>query len=263
MILQKICYQCDYGNREKLKEPIRELVTKYSNVDLGILPFVNNNIYQLEFYLIIEFEKKEFEKDIRETIEPFIIKELTSVSTLYLLEHIGKGRRFNVMNHIFPDQIDMFFKEFFIWPERKSLIDIGYSFDNSMFPPNTVFFSYSGINKKDLETIYSYLLGENLPVFFDLNNITLGNNINSTIEDSIKDCKGIVFFINQKFLNSKWCKKEEDLAYSNNKKIVYIIDQNLDKKEKERFNNILHIEQDFNSFDHLLIVKKILEIFNA
>jgi hypothetical protein len=49
MNLQKICYQCDYGDRTKLQGPIRKLVTKYSHKDLGVIPFVNNNPYQVTY----------------------------------------------------------------------------------------------------------------------------------------------------------------------------------------------------------------------
>jgi len=258
MELQKICYKCDYGDREKLKEPIRKLVTTYSHVDLGVLPFVNNNPYQLEFYIIVEFEKKEFEKDIRKTLQPYIVKELTSISSTYLYKHMG-GRRFNTINHIFPDQVDMFFKDFFFWPERKDLKEIGYSFDTSMFPPNTVFFSYSNIAKKEIETIYSYLIGSNLPVFFDLTSIVVSDNINEKIKDSIKDSKGVVFFINQKFIESSWCKEEEKLAIDFKKKVLYIIDENL--VNIEDYNNILHIKQDFTNLDYQYISNEILKVF--
>lgn len=82
MNLQQICYQCDYGDREKLKEPIRDLVTKYPPQVLGVIPFVNNNPYQLEFYLIIEFEIEEIEEYVRENIEPLCIKTIFCIFKL-------------------------------------------------------------------------------------------------------------------------------------------------------------------------------------
>jgi hypothetical protein len=258
MSLQKICYQCDYGDRTKLKEPIRELTTNYSHVDLGIIPFVNNNPYQLEFYIIVEFEKKEFEKDIRKILEPFVIKELTSVSALYLFQHMI-GRRFNSINHIFPDQVDMFFKDFFFFNERKYMREIGYTFDTSMFPPNTVFFSYSDIPKKEIETIYSYLIGNDLPIFFDLTSMVSSDILDEKIQESIQDSKGIVFFVNQKFIDSTWCMEEEKLALDLKKKVLYIIDNNLNNIDK--FNNVLHIKQNFQEFDYQLISAEILKVF--
>lgn len=263
MNLQQICYQCDYGDREKLREPIRALVTKYSSQILGVMPFVNNNPYQLEFYLVLEFELASIEKYIRDHIEPLCIKELSSISVNYLLQSMGE-RRFNSTNHIFPEQVNMFFDTFFFFDERIILEKKGYKPASKLFPPNTVFFSYSSNEKEKIRTLHTHLMSYNLPIFFDMDNIQLGDDIAATIKAAIQDSKGMIFFINQKFIDSQWCKKEEEFAQQFGKKSIYIIDSNLSKNVRhDRYKSVLYIEQDFNNIDYKQLAKKILEVFNA
>ena len=52
-----VCYSFDYGNRSVLKEPLKKLLNKYNEQVLGVMPFVNNNPYLLEFYIIFDCEK--------------------------------------------------------------------------------------------------------------------------------------------------------------------------------------------------------------
>lgn len=263
MNLQQICYQCDYGDREKLREPIRNLVTKYSPQVLGVMPFVNNNPYQLEFYLIVEFEIEEIESYVRENIEPLCIKKLSSVSLNYLLTSLGE-RRFNSTNHIFPEQVDIFFDDFFFFDERKVLEKKGYKPASKLFPPNTIFFSYSSENKEKIQTLHAHLIPYNLPIFFDMDNIELGDDIFTTIKLAMQDCKGVIFFVNQKFIESKWCEEEELISQHLGKKSIYIIDSNLSKDIiNNRYSSVLYIEQDFDNIDYKYVSKKILEVFNA
>ncbi len=262
MSLQQICYQCDYGDRKKLREPIRHLVTKYCPQVLGVMPFVNNNPYQLEFYLVVEFELDEIEQYVRKNIEPFCIKKLSSISVNYLLQSMGE-RRFNSLNHIFPEQVDLFFDTYFFFDERKELDNKGYKPASKLFPPNTVFFSYSSEDKEKIQTLHTHLIPYNLPIFFDMDNIQFGDNIADTIEVAIKDCKGVIFFVNQKFIDSQWCKTEEEFTQHFGKKSIYIIDSNLSKDIiNNRYKSVLYIEQDFNHIDYKYLSKKILEVFN-
>lgn len=263
MSLQQICYQCDYGDREKLREPIRELVAKYSSQVLGVMPFVNNNPYQLEFYLVIEFEDELIEGYVRDNIEPLCIKKLSSISVNYLLQSMGE-RRFNSLNHIFPSLVDQFFDSFFFFSERRELEEKGYKPPTKLFPPNTVFFSYSHQVRDKIQALHTYLMPYNLPIFFDISNIQPGDNIANAIEMFMQDCKGVIFFVNQMFIDSQWCQKEEELSQRFGKKSIYIIDSNLSKSIiQNRYSAVLYIEQDFNNINYKYIAKKILEVFNA
>jgi hypothetical protein len=263
MSLQQICYQCDYGDREKLREPIRDLVTKYSPQDLAVIPFVNNNPYQFEFYLIIEFEIESIEGYIRKNIESLCIKKLSSVSLNYLVKNMGE-RRFNNINHIFPELVDEFFNNFFFFPERKTLKKEGYKTATKLFPPNTVFFSYSSDEKEKIQTLHTHLIPYNLPIFFDMDNIETGANISNTIELAIEECKGVIFFVNQKYINSSWCQKEEKLSQKFGKKSIYIIDTNLSNNViNNKYSSFLYVKQDFNNIDYKYLAKKILEVFNV
>ena len=260
MEYQQICYQCNYGERENLREPLRKLVTKYPMITLGVSVFVNNIPYNLEFYIILEYQDNNIEKDLRLTLEPHVSKELSVLTSSYLMKQIC-SRRFNSLSSLCSTMIDPFFDNYFFFIDKQSYLNKGYSMSFPNFPPHTIFFSYSLVEKKDLETIYSYLIGSNLPVFFDLNNIIVSENIDTKIKMSITDCSGLVFFVNEKFLNSKWCEEEETLAKSLRKRIIYIVDTKLNNEQKLLYKNILHIEQDFCDFDHKHVAKEILKVF--
>lgn len=127
-----------------------------------------------------------------------------------------------------------------------------------------MFFSYSWDDKEKIQTLQTHLIPYNLPIFFDMNNIETGADISNTIELAMEDCKGIIFFVNQKFIDSKWCKKEELLSQKLGKKSIYIIDKSLSKDViNKRYSSILYVEQDFNNIDYKYVAKKILEVFNA
>ena len=247
-----ICYSFDYGNRSILKEPLRKLLNKYDEQVLGVMPFVNNNPYLLEFYIIFDCEKDEIVDYIKENIAPFAIKEHSELTIRYLLEQLG-NRRFNVKNHIFPEEIDTFFENFFFFKERKDFLKMGYQFDKKLFPPNTIFFSYSHNNKQFVEDVKNELKNYNLPVFIDTSSLKLGDKIDEKIEKLIEESKGVVFFVDENFYKSEWLDYELKISNKYDKKKLFILDN-----DYEKFKDYLYVKSNFNEKEIKKIVKEIL-----
>jgi len=238
-----VCYSFDYGNRSILKEPLRKLLTKYDNQILGVMPFVNNNPYLLEFYIVFDCEKDKIIDYIKEHIKPFAIKEHSELTVRYLLEQL-RNKRFNTLNHIYPYDIDWIFNPspfLFFFPERKDLENIGYTFDNNLFPPNTIFFSYSHNNQEFVENVKNELKNYNLPVFIDTSSLKLGDKIDKKIKNLIIESKGVVFFIDETFYNKKeWLDYEFKIANEFDKKKLLVMD-----KEYEEYKDYLFVKSNF------------------
>jgi len=215
------------------------------------MPFVNNNPYLLEFYIIFACEKDEIVDYIKENIAPFAIKEHSELTIRYLLEQLD-NRRFNVKNHIFPKEIDIFFENFFFFKERKDLLKMGYQFDKELFPPNTIFFSYSHNNKQFVEDVKNELKNYNLPIFIDTSSLNLGDKIDEKIEKLIEESKGVVFFVDENFYKSKWLDYELKTSNKYDKKKLFILDN-----DYEKFKDYLYVKSNFKN-DVKKAVKAIL-----
>ena len=265
-------FMLDYGNREPVRKILQSFCQKHvkSPSEAGFIFFVNNIPYSLEFYLIFETEDEELFKVGRKLLQKVATKELSLLTTRQLIKYSSTRRFDSISTPANINSIQTVFFLLFRFPERRYLIEKGYEFlDNiSIFPPNTIFFSYA--NKKirnDIIKIKSLLTAEAYPVFFDVQSLFPGDNLGEKIKSYIIDAQAIVFFIDEFFMRSEFCKQELDITLENNIKHMFIIDKNLKEKCKEsefklQFINSLFIEIDFNNIDHIEVYKKIKEFIN-
>ncbi len=266
-------FMFDYGNREPLMEILQSFCKKYVKIpsEAGFIFFVNNIPYNLEFYLIFETENEELFEVGRKLLQKVAIKELSLLTTRQLIKYSSTRRFDSISIPADINLIQMMFPSLFRFPERKYLIEKGYGFldDISIFPPNTIFFSYA--NKKlrnDIIKIKSLLTAEAYPVFFDIQSLFPGDNLEDKIKSYIVDAQAIVFFIDDSFMRSKFCKQELDITLENNIKHMFIIDKNLKEEYKKsepklQFTNSLFIETDFNNINHIELYKKIKEFIHS
>lgn len=253
------CFLLDYGNRTPIKNLLLKFCKLYyqNSTRIGLIFYVNNNPYSLEFYLSleVEFEYIDIFNNIKSEIETLSIKELSSISNINLMSDMS-GRRFNSQNSALNENfINDFFSNYFVFPERSELIKKGYRSDFNTFYPNTIFFSYS--NKqliKLLDNVISKLNAESFPVFFDRKSLFISSEINKEIKTRIKECKFIIFFIDQNFLNSSYCKKELHWAKYFKVKSMFIVDKNVKFDHPNLF-----IHEQFSKLDVNLVYKSIKE----
>lgn len=253
------CFLLDYGNRT----PIKNLLLKYSRIyhlyssKVGLLFYVNNNPYNLELYFVLEVESdyNNIFIEIKNDIMELAIKELSSVSNINLLSDLS-DRRFNVQNlYMDESDINIFFNSSFMHPERSTLIKQNYKMNFNTFYPNTIFFSYSNNNLDSLfEETISLLNADSFPVFYDRKSLFLSNEINHVIKKRIKECKFIVFFLDQEFLDSSYCKKELHWAKKFKTKSLFIVDKNVKFEHPN-----LYINEKFDDLDARLVYKSIKE----
>jgi hypothetical protein len=211
-----------------------EICEKYKDIstEISFIFCVNNIPYKLEFYFVFEIERnyeKEFTK-IKQMLLEYAIKELTFNTTQSLMSQM-KNRRFNILTTpCTKEGIDMAFhsEKIFLIDERRELKEKGFEFFSSNLYTNTIFFSYS--NKKLINVFdrtINLLNADAYPVFFDRKSLYLGNQLNLSLNDAIKDAEAIIFFIDKEFQKSEYCLKELNLAKKHNKPMLMIVSDNM------------------------------------
>ncbi len=256
------CFLFDYGNRTPVKRILLEICNEYETYAnrIGFIFYVNNNPYNLEFYLVLEVENscESLFYNIKDKFSLEAIKELSIIHNRALLQEMS-GRRFqstNISAH--KDFVEMCFDSLFDIFERIDILNKEYKLFHPKFYPDTIFFSYSN---KNLESVFneviSYLNADSYPVFFDKKSLFPGNELDD-IELAIKESKAIIFFIDQKFNESSFCQQELALANKYKKKFLFIIDEKINTDSDRIF-----VKMDFNHLNVELLYKNIKEFIFA
>ncbi len=94
-----------------------------------------------------------------------------------------------------------------------------------------IFLSYTHTNRDNAKKLASYLSDNGFDVWFDSWNLIAGDNLQSSISNAIEESKTILVLIDSNSLNNSWLKNDIETAISFNKKIVPIIE-----KDMETFN---------------------------
>lgn len=224
----------DYGNRTPIKTMLLQVCEKYKDIstEIGFIFCVNNIPYKLEFYFVLEIERnyeKEF-TEIKEILNEYAIKELTFNTTKSLMKQM-RNRRFNILTAPGTKEgVELAFDsgKIFLIDERIELIDKGFEFFSSSLYTNTIFFSYSNKNLIDIfDKTINMLNADAYPVFFDRKSLYLGNQLNSSLDDAIKDAESIIFFIDKEFQKSEYCLQELELAKKYHKSILMIVNDDM------------------------------------
>ncbi len=204
-------WQCDYGNRDYLRPVLKKLLNCQNASSLQCLMLaVNNNPYNLEFFLLVSYDKPQ-DNDVNQMITLFEgagLLRRTDVSSLQLMKE-AKNRRFQMVTLLDEESVDLIFQnsQIFVFRERNQLEELGYH----MVPfgkQARVFLSHSSLDKPDVEELLPYLNAANLPVWFDKYDIEIGESIVDGVQAGVKDSDNVIFWITKNFLRSKWCKHE-------------------------------------------------------
>ncbi|WP_020526437.1 toll/interleukin-1 receptor domain-containing protein [Flexithrix dorotheae] len=99
------------------------------------------------------------------------------------------------------------------------------------------FISYGRKESKHFaQRVKSYLEGENLEVWLDLEDIDVATDWQDRIDKGIASSKNFIFIISPHAINSEYCKKEIDLAIAYNKRIIPILHI---ERELEKLNPVI------------------------
>lgn len=202
-------WEAEYGNREHLRGVLKDLLKKQNSDSLQCIAlYVNNNPYNLEFFLAVSYNRNK-ENDIeymRDKFERAGLCYRQDLTMEELMIQMG-NRRFNSMTLLDDFSVDIAFDNLFEYHEISELERKGY-FMNPFGKEKEVFISHSSKDKKEVEKLIPFINAMNLPVWFDKYNIDVGQSIVEKVQEGMKNSYAVIFWITNNFLDSPWCKKE-------------------------------------------------------
>ena len=208
-------FDFDYGSRLKEKIFIYEVLQKFDNNSLvGSYLSVNNNVYHLEFYFVLIFEKEqtEFEKWIK-----VYYPEKYRVFNIYP-EYLMLN---NMHGLIDGKELDLVLTKeanhLFVFPERDQI--------NSLFPPSfhklqkeRVFICHASEDKEEVLKLFEILQSKEIPSFIDEYEIKFGETIDEAIQRNLQSTKIALICYSKAFVTkvSEWISKELSFFEDNN-----------------------------------------------
>lgn len=256
-------WEADYGNREDVINATKYLLDKQGDRSLQCVSyFVNNNPYNLEFYILLSYNLPTEEEILymMQLLGNLGVKYRQDITVDVLFAEMG-NRRFDSAALFDSDSVE-FFKSRFLVPERKTLEEKGYvmrPFSRS----KEVFISHSSENKAEVKKLIPYLNGKSHSVWFDEYSLKIGDSLNDKIEKGIVEAELVLFWITEEFLSSDWCIREMDISKENNCTVIYVVDKSIDSHnlpEEVRECRYLSIDKN-DGVDH--IVRKIVDAIEA
>lgn len=257
-------WECDYGERTPLMNNLMILLDEQDAKTLGMAAiFVNNNMYNLEFFLVLSYEAAD-ESDIKrmkELLEPIGIKYRPDITFDALIKEQA-NRRFNSTTLLDSITIEDSFASVFIFKERNRIYDQNTSM-SPMGKESTVFISHTSCNKKEIRELIPFLNSTNLPVWYDEISIDFGDSISQKIQEGIRDSGAVIFWVTEDFLKSNWCKLEMDsflMRYASNRdvRIITVIHSDVDEKQLPVFIKNLKYLKVHNNETLESVAKKII-----
>lgn len=201
-------WECDYGEREGVVNRLAKILNEQNAYELGMCSlFVNNNPYNLEFFVVLGYEvPMEYQiAEMKMLMAEIGARYRPDITFNELQSQLISGR-FNSAVVSNQRQLKTAIENLFIIKERKELAE-----KNPMIPLGNrlpVFLSYTSYNKPFVEDVIPYLTRYGFPVWYDRVNIDYGQSIVAAMQKGIKDSCAVIFFISRRFLSSSWCEKE-------------------------------------------------------
>lgn len=201
-------WECDYGEHSRYLNAIAGLVDTQNPHELGMCAlFVNNNPYNLEFFIVLSYESPKPEQIERmlEVMMEVGARQRPDIPFSELMTELG-GRRYNSMMILDSSTLEQARVGLFQFKERDEIAKV-----ISMKPLGKsipVFLSHSSVDKPFVEDVIPYLTSKGLPVWYDNISIDYGEGILSAVQSGVKDAGAVIFFITKTFLESSWCKLE-------------------------------------------------------
>jgi len=261
-------WKCDYGERQPVIDVLNELLDSQNPDQLGMCSlFVNNNVYQLEFFVVLGYEVPEENQIL------LMHDKLTSVGARLMVDitfdkmmNLVFVKRFNTVQVNSSENLESCVNMVFQFADRNYI-----SSNIPMGPIGMelpIFLSHSSMDKPFVETLIPYLSRHGLPVWYDNINIAYGESIVQGLMDGIEDSGAVIFFITQSFIASKWCKEEMESFLSRvaeGDKIlpVSVVFPDVSHEELPRFiKNKKYIEFD-KEIEPSMIANKLIPVFKA
>nr|WP_087018768.1 toll/interleukin-1 receptor domain-containing protein [Thaumasiovibrio subtropicus] len=201
-------WQCDYGDRQPTLDILKQLLDRQNPYQLGMCAlFVNNNVYQLEFFIVLGYEEPEDLQieSMKEKLSSIGARLRTDITFSQMIE-LSMRKRFNSVEVPSSEEVDDLANVVFEFPDR--------AFVSSRIPMGPigsdlpVFLSHSSKDKPFVEDLIPYLSRHGLATWYDKIDISYGESIVKAVMNGIDDSGAVIFFITKNFLSSKWCEEE-------------------------------------------------------
>jgi hypothetical protein len=236
-------WECDYGERTKLKKLLRELLLEQDATSLQMIQlFTNSNPYCLELYVVVSYDKPK-EGHINKMMEGFKslgVRYRPDITVDELWREM-KNRRFNTitLDDFFIDTVFMAGGNLFLIAEKSVFKENGYIIE-PLGSKTRIFLSHSSKNKEDIEAFIPYLNAKQLPVWYAPLSIEYGDSIVNKVQEGMNNSVGVIFWITKDFIESNWCKKEMNTFLNRhivkeNVLILSIVDSSIDEEELPPF----------------------------
>lgn len=253
-------WEADYGERRKVNDVSKKLLITQNVHSLQCISyFVNNNPYNLEFYILVSYDEPTEDEIVfmKQNFENIGLKYRNDV-TMDILFCAMQYRRFNSVAFCDEEMFDTYISDLFWFPERQQLEENGYIM-KSFTINKEVFISHASENKDRARKLIPYLNGKSIAVWFDEYSIKGGEKLYDRIKKGMEEATIIVFWVSKNFLSSPWCRAEMEMAEDMKLKQIYIIDEdvNFNEMKKEILDYKFIIIKKFDTVE--LIARKILD----
>lgn len=236
MLNRDLIWECDYGNRNPVKNIIKLILAEQDADSLQMVQgFINNNPYALEFYVLFSYnDAKEVEINrLKELMKEIGMIQRPDINFSELLQETSK-KRFNSMQFINPEQTEIFFDSMFLYKDREESAKNWPSIPLGKDMP--VFISHSSNDKTLVENFIPYLTGSNIPIWYDKINIDYGESIVKEIQKGIKNSGVVIFWITTSFIKSNWCSTELEsfltrISAKNDLLILSLVDESVSNED--------------------------------
>ncbi|WP_294329403.1 toll/interleukin-1 receptor domain-containing protein [uncultured Chryseobacterium sp.] len=208
--MKNYLFELSYGNRVNEKDFINSILQNFDNQTLtGITMFVNNNIYNLEFLLLLYFEKddKVFDVWLEQNFQQKkrVFNYTPTTITELLLEN-----RYSMFSFSKIEDIEPFLthspNQFFLYNSRENYNKTWGGISRDSYP--IIFLSHSSQDKKLVDEIFNELQKEEIEAWYDKYQIDFGDSITEKINSGLNNSDLGILCLSKNFLNSPWAKNE-------------------------------------------------------
>lgn len=205
-------FTLDYGKRMQYKQFVKDILNKFDNQKLvGVNLFINNNPYNFELYLHLNFDGDvtEFEDWLEKNYKNMSRKYNYFVGDfLYSMSHKG----YNSAGLVDSDMADFLITSesngFFLFPDETLMNEMFKS--NKIINDFKVFLSHSSKDKKIVNSIFNQLQKAEIKAWYDRYEIDPGDSIVDKINEGLSNSDTGILLLSKNFLDpsSGWTKSE-------------------------------------------------------
>lgn len=202
-IRQEFVFKGDYGYREKYIPLFKNLLLEYNGNSLtGLVFYISNNPYNLEFYISFDFENSIEEiHNLRDRCQKFGLYHMPDITLSHLFQ---VKNRFDVRVSVIDEMSLMMAYNYFQFPTIQVLNDNGIVWDEPLNDGFSIFISYSHKQQTDIFELISLINRNGTSVWIDEQQIDFGENILKEVTKGINNSKFSIIWITTDFIKSKF-----------------------------------------------------------